>query len=33
MIQKLENMLPELKDVKMPPSPHELAGGQPAGGS
>ena len=24
MIQKLENMLPALKDVKMPPSPHEL---------
>ena len=31
MIQKLEKMLPELKDVKMPPSPHELAGAQPAG--
>ena len=31
MIQKLENMLPELKDVKMPPSPHELMGAQPAG--
>ena len=25
MIQNLENMLPELKDIKMPPSPHELA--------
>ena len=31
MIRKLENMLPELKDVKMPPSPHELIGTQPAG--
>ena len=25
MIRKLEKMLPDLKDVKMPPSPHELA--------
>jgi manganese/zinc/iron transport system permease protein len=31
MIQKLENMLPELKDVQMPPSPHELIGAPPAG--
>lgn len=31
MIRKLEKMLPELRDVKMPPSPHELAGTQPAG--
>ena len=30
MIQNLENMLPDLKDVKMPASPHELAGTQPA---
>jgi manganese/zinc/iron transport system permease protein len=28
MIQKLERMLPELKDVKMPPSPHELQAAQ-----
>lgn len=33
MIQKLEKMLPELKDVKMPPSPHELAGVRAAGSS
>ena len=26
MIDKLENMLPTLKDVEMPPSPHELVG-------
>ncbi len=25
MIQKLEKLLPDLRDVKMPPSPHELA--------
>jgi manganese/zinc/iron transport system permease protein len=31
MIRKLENVLPELKDVKMPPSPHELAGARSAG--
>ena len=31
MIHKLENILPELKDVQMPPSPHELIGAQPAG--
>jgi manganese/zinc/iron transport system permease protein len=31
MILKLETMLPELKDVRMPPSPHELAGAQPVG--
>jgi manganese/zinc/iron transport system permease protein len=31
MIRKLEKMLPDLKDVKMPPSPHELAGVQPTG--
>jgi manganese/zinc/iron transport system permease protein len=31
MIQKLEEMLPDLKDVKMPPSPHELVGVQVAG--
>lgn len=33
MILKLENMLPELKDVKMPPSPHELVGAQAPGNS
>jgi manganese/zinc/iron transport system permease protein len=26
MIQELENMLPELKDVRLPPSPHQLFG-------
>jgi len=31
MIQKLEQMLPDLKDVKMPPSPHELVDAQVAG--
>ena len=31
MIRKLENMLPELKDLQMPPSPHELIGTQQAG--
>ncbi len=31
MIRKLENMLPELKDLQMPPSPHELIGAQPTG--
>jgi manganese/zinc/iron transport system permease protein len=30
MIRKLEEMLPDLKDVKMPPSPHELAAAAPA---
>jgi manganese/zinc/iron transport system permease protein len=30
MIQKLESMLPELKDVQMPASPHELIGAQTA---
>ena len=30
MIQKLEEMLPELKDVKLPPSPHELVDAQAA---
>ncbi len=29
MIRKLEKMLPDLKDVKMPPSPHELAAARP----
>jgi manganese/zinc/iron transport system permease protein len=28
MIRSLENMLPDLKDVKMPSSPHELIGAQ-----
>ncbi len=31
MIQDLENVLPELKDIKMPPSPHELSIAQPVG--
>lgn len=30
MIRKLEKMLPDLKDVQMPPSPHELTAMQPA---
>jgi manganese/zinc/iron transport system permease protein len=28
MIRKLEKLLPELKDLKMPPSPHELLGAE-----
>jgi manganese/zinc/iron transport system permease protein len=31
MIRKLETILPELKDVQMPPSPHELIGAQSTG--
>ena len=30
MIQKLEKMLPDLKDVSMPPSPHELTAMPPS---